>query len=211
MVFESLSMIKAKWQKILGVGMYAFSIYFGLYHYLVIWFFVYILLLIRLVMMMLRVEKRDFYWFSMLMDISLFSVTGYAMLIDHTLLLITTIATVACIDVGGYIVGKIFGKHKIIPWVSPNKTIEGYLGALLAYAIIFPNLMIWKEMSISLLTFYSVMVYILAVAGDLLMSCMKRQIGIKDTGRIIPGHGGILDRADGWIVVLPWVMLFSTY
>jgi phosphatidate cytidylyltransferase len=211
MVLESLSMAQTKRQKALGIVMYALGVYFALYHYLVIWFFVYALLMLRLVLMMLEVKKLEFFWFSMLMDIALFLVSGYAMLVSHTPILIATIVTVACIDVGGYVAGKCFGQRKIIPWVSPNKTLEGYLGALVLYLLIFSNLMIWKEMSISLLTFYSVMVYILAIAGDLLMSFVKRQVGLKDTGRIIPGHGGILDRSDGWITVLPWVLVFSAY
>ena len=106
-------------------------------------------------------------------------------------------------DVLQYLWGKAFGKHKIIPKVSPNKTVEGFVGAFftisfLAYVFSFLTPFSWYEavgagMIISAFGF----------VGDVVISMIKRDIGVKDSGNLIPGHGGVLDRVDSLIYTAP--------
>ena len=110
-------------------------------------------------------------------------------------------------DIFAYFVGRQFGSHKLIPSVSPKKTIEGSLGGICAsvvFSIIFGlvfNLQILPIFIVGLLG------SVVAQMGDLIASSIKRYVGIKDFGRIIPGHGGILDRFDSVLLVAPYVYL----
>lgn len=113
-------------------------------------------------------------------------------------------------DAGAYFVGIRFGKHKLAPVVSPNKTIEGVLGGLAAamvgmliYALILHLADFRVNYGLALL--YGVLGSLAGVFGDLCFSVIKRQTGIKDYGNLIPGHGGILDRFDSVIAVAPLV------
>jgi phosphatidate cytidylyltransferase len=112
-------------------------------------------------------------------------------------------------DIGAYFVGRTIGKHKLWPSISPNKTIEGSLGGVvlsMAVAVMFsfaaPEVIhLDKALMIGLVA---------AVAGqlgDLIQSAYKRIRGIKDTGAILPGHGGVLDRCDSWLVVFPLLVM----
>lgn len=113
-------------------------------------------------------------------------------------------------DGGAYFVGLKFGRHKLAPVVSPNKTIEGALGGLagavvgmLIYAIIldlgFPRF----EVNYGLAILYGLAGSACGMFGDLCFSIIKRQTGIKDYGNLIPGHGGVLDRFDSLMMVAP--------
>lgn len=117
--------------------------------------------------------------------------------------LIVTVICVACIiasDVGAYAFGKTFGKHRLIA-VSPNKTVEGALGGLtctMATAYGLRWLLGWHAGPVQTLVLGAV-IFVAAVAGDLMESVMKRNAGMKDSGDIIPGHGGFLDRFDSYM------------
>ena len=112
-------------------------------------------------------------------------------------------------DAGAYFVGIKFGKHKLAPVVSPNKTIEGVLGGLggamvgmLLYAIILA----WPcglEVNFLVALLYGLVGSAAGTFGDLCFSVIKRQTGIKDYGNLIPGHGGVLDRFDSLVMVAP--------
>ena len=111
-------------------------------------------------------------------------------------------------DAGAYFVGLRFGKHKLAPVVSPNKTIEGMLGGLAAamlgmliYALILQILDFHVNYLLALL--YGLLGSLAGVFGDLCFSAIKRQTGIKDYGNLIPGHGGVLDRFDSVTTVAP--------
>ncbi len=111
------------------------------------------------------------------------------------------------IDTVGYFVGKQFGQHKIVPTISPKKSVEGYVGAMLWVVFVESITLIVNDIPILPLTLYFIIVYILATTGDLLVSYQKRTLNIKDSGTLIPGHGGVLDRFDSWLFVVPFVYL----
>lgn len=108
-------------------------------------------------------------------------------------------------DTGAYLIGRAFGKNKLWPRISPNKTIEGSVGGLLsavALAIFF-SLMNYVEVGVLPLVIYTVVLSAFGQMGDLVESALKRHFDVKDSGSILPGHGGILDRFDSFIFVLP--------
>ena len=122
-------------------------------------------------------------------------------------LLLTLLATIWLADSAAYFAGKNFGKHKLAPNISPGKTWEGVLGALLAVTVLGFVLMISGRVT-SLAVFPLLwLVAGLGVVGDLFESLIKRQFGKKDSGTLLPGHGGILDRIDGLLPSLPIAVL----
>lgn len=130
------------------------------------------------------------------------------------LLLLTLLATIWFADSAAYFAGKSFGKHKLAPNISPGKTWEGVLGALLAVSIFGGIIYVNNLASIAILPLLW-LVAILGVVGDLFESLIKRQVNKKDSGHILPGHGGILDRIDGLVPSLPiavlMIYLFNYY
>ncbi|NUY82127.1 phosphatidate cytidylyltransferase [Flavobacterium sp. MAH-1] len=112
-------------------------------------------------------------------------------------------------DTFAFLIGKGFGKHKLLERVSPKKTIEGFIGGWI-FALLFAiPISIWltKEPLAFWLVIATIASY-LGTLGDLVESKFKRMAGVKDSGRIMPGHGGILDRLDSIIFVTPFVFLF---
>ena len=107
-------------------------------------------------------------------------------------------------DVSQYVFGKLFGKHKIIPKVSPNKTWEGFLGGLATTTLLatllapFLTILTWQQGFIA-----GLLIAAVGFVGDVVLSSVKRDLGIKDTGSMIPGHGGILDRMDSLMYTTP--------
>jgi len=122
------------------------------------------------------------------------------------------VATVVCSDVGGYAAGVLFGKHPMAPSVSPKKSWEGFGGSVLACAvagaIFFATLF---HTSPLLGAVYGLAVVCTATLGDLGESMIKRDIGIKDMGALLPGHGGLMDRLDSLLPTAPvaWLLLLA--
>lgn len=119
-------------------------------------------------------------------------------------LVATVILLVAGNDTGGYIVGVLFGKHKMVPSISPGKTWEGLVGSLIlttavAYAMMV--MVIGADWRVALVL--GLLAVVAATTGDLAESLIKRDLGLKDFGSILPGHGGILDRVDSILVAAP--------
>lgn len=110
---------------------------------------------------------------------------------------------VAMADSGGYFAGKRFGKHKLASAVSPGKTWEGFAGGFIANCVLALILSLTLELSLLLMLVIVVPTSLVSVLGDLLESMLKRHAGIKDSGTILPGHGGILDRVDGVTAAAP--------
>jgi len=106
-------------------------------------------------------------------------------------------------DVMQFVWGKLFGKHKIIPKVSPNKTWEGFIGGVISTTAIGYGLGFLTPLSTGYLLLVSFLVAIAGFIGDVVMSSVKRDVGVKDTGTAIPGHGGVLDRIDSLAYTAP--------
>jgi phosphatidate cytidylyltransferase len=116
-------------------------------------------------------------------------------------------------DIGAYFAGRLFGHHKLAPQVSPGKTWEGVWGALCAAVLIgvygYHVLGIAQlfHMPLMLWLLFSVIVVIASIFGDLTESLFKRRYGVKDSGHVLPGHGGILDRIDSLLSAAPVFLL----
>jgi phosphatidate cytidylyltransferase len=117
-------------------------------------------------------------------------------------------------DTMAYIIGKSFGKHKLLERISPKKTIEGFLGGLagsfIAGFIIFKITDIYSEQIYSLQTWLclAVIASVFGTVGDLVQSKFKRQAGVKDSGNLMPGHGGLYDRLDSIVYASPFIFAF---
>ena len=125
-------------------------------------------------------------------------------------ILITIFILIWTNDTFAYLVGKNFGKNKLFPSVSPKKTIEGFIGGLL-FSIIGGVLLAKYFIEAKYIYFWviiAIIVSIFSTLGDLIESKLKRVAGVKDSGTIMPGHGGILDRLDSIIFVIPFINLF---
>ena len=112
---------------------------------------------------------------------------------------------VIAVDVGAYFAGRSFGGPKIAPAISPSKTWSGLAGGMLAAAIVMFGLQYIVHSSFGYRLLWSAVAALLAVcaqAGDFFESWMKRRAGVKDSGALIPGHGGLFDRVDGLLAVL---------
>lgn len=121
------------------------------------------------------------------------------------------IVVILITDTGAYFSGSLFGKHKLLPEISPKKTIEGAVGgALMAiiagtvFNFIFPVHDSWIVVMV-----VSFLASLIGQTGDLVESGLKRHYSVKDSGRLLPGHGGILDRFDSWLFVFPFLHLIQ--
>jgi len=113
-------------------------------------------------------------------------------------------------DTGGYFAGRAFGKHKLAPIISPKKTIEGSVGGivlniivLVIYTLVLNKCFGFTRVNYLYAVIYAVVGAFGSMLGDLSMSVVKRQVGIKDYGIVFPGHGGVLDRADSIMICAP--------
>ena len=118
------------------------------------------------------------------------------------------VATVVCSDVGGYAAGVLFGRHLMVPTVSPKKSWEGFGGSVLACALAGAIFFVTLFHASALLgILYGLAVVGTATLGDLGESMVKRDIGIKDMGTLLPGHGGLMDRLDSVLPTAPVAFL----
>ena len=125
--------------------------------------------------------------------------------------LVVLLAIVFATDTGAYVAGRVLGRHKLAPAISPNKTVEGAIGGLLAgagAAVVTPGL---AHAGITLLgmALLALVVPLAAMAGDLVESALKRRMGVKDMSSLLPGHGGLVDRLDSILAAGPclyWIV-----
>ena len=115
-------------------------------------------------------------------------------------------------DTGAYFVGRAFGRHPLYPTISPGKTIEGAVGGLIAAFLGVLASKLWYMPQLDWLDvgLLSLQAGVLAQLGDLVESMIKRGYGVKDSGRLIPGHGGLLDRVDGLLFAGAFIYLYAT-
>lgn len=123
------------------------------------------------------------------------------------------IALVAAADTGAYFAGKAFGRRKLAPLVSPNKTVEGFIGGMVATAVVAvvgaklgPTAAL-HEVNVVLLIAAALLLSAYSVVGDLFESLLKRTRNMKDSGNLLPGHGGVMDRLDSITAALPLFVL----
>ena len=117
-------------------------------------------------------------------------------------------------DVGAYFVGKSIGKHKLLPNVSPGKTLEGFLGGVVfacVLVVVAGYFIDWTMAQYRIVIPVTILITTISVLGDLNESMFKRQAGVKDSGTILPGHGGILDRIDSLTATAPIYALCYAY
>ncbi len=128
------------------------------------------------------------------------------------LLLLGSFILVWVNDTFAFLVGKNFGKQKLFPSVSPKKTVEGFLGGLFFACV--ASYFIWyftNLLSSNYWLILGIIVSVFGTLGDLIESKFKRQAGVKDSGVIMPGHGGLLDRLDSIIFAAPFIFLFLRF
>lgn len=123
------------------------------------------------------------------------------------------LVTVFAGDTGALYIGTYFGKHKLSPSVSPNKTIEGALGGLAASLVggMAVKFILLADLPVGFSLLFCLLCGLFGQIGDLFESALKRASGIKDSGAILPGHGGILDRVDAILFAAPVAYLFRVY
>ena len=136
---------------------------------------------------------------------------------DGLVVLVFGLFIVWATDIGAYMVGRRYGQRKLWPEISPNKTIEGALGGIAAavvvaglYLLAFPGKDYFGHGS-AMMILLTVLFSIAGQFGDLVESAIKRHYGVKDSGNILPGHGGILDRFDSMLFVFPIMYLFGVF
>ena len=165
-----------------------------------------IILILAIYELKFLIHKNIYFFFSILFIVILFIYSLFELRGNDTknfYYLLWLILLVWLTDIGGYAIGKIFGRKKLSKW-SPNKTIAGVFGSIL-----FSQLSIFIVNIFFYLVPYSLRIFIfqlafciIAIFGDLFFSFIKRKYFIKDYSSIIPGHGGVLDRIDGLIFVI---------
>lgn len=115
-------------------------------------------------------------------------------------------------DTFAYLTGRLLGKHKLFERISPGKTIEGSIGGLLftlAGVVVFSNYADWLPLGLAI--GMGLIAVVFGTLGDLCESMVKRQAGVKDSGKLIPGHGGVLDRFDSVLFTLPFIWMLLIY
>ncbi|MGM9521461.1 MAG: phosphatidate cytidylyltransferase [Oscillospiraceae bacterium] len=154
---------------------------------------------------------------GMLVPVCLSSLVSMRLMENGGLIIIMAFVITAVSDTGGYFGGMFFGKHKGVLKTSPNKSVEGFVGSFVLgiVGILIFGLIMDKAVGISvnygLLVLYAALGNVTTQIGDLAFSVIKRQHGIKDYGKLIPGHGGVLDRFDSMIFTGPLVYLLVTH
>ncbi len=139
-----------------------------------------------------------------------FSISWIRLLQDGAWLIMLLLLIVWAADTGAYFAGKTFGKTRLAPHISPGKTRVGLLGGLIfapLVALLVAELMPLGEIEAVKLLLLSFVAALVSVGGDLMISLHKRTSGFKDSGNLLPGHGGILDRLDSLLVAAPFFAL----
>jgi phosphatidate cytidylyltransferase len=125
-------------------------------------------------------------------------------------LALTVLAIVWAADVGAYIFGRLIGRVKLAPAVSPGKTWEGVSGGVICAAAASFGAAVWLDLPRDAMVGIGISTALISVVGDLAVSVFKRNVGLKDTGTLLPGHGGVMDRIDSLTAAIPVFVLGLT-
>ncbi len=218
-MFEFLKMFKIQANKILfslivGVIQFFLLEYYTIKYY---YFYAFFFLMIGIIFFAIKTKKlKEIVGITTGLIITLFIFPHLFFLregVNGLKALVFLVVVTELNDVFQYLMGKSFGKHKILPKISPNKTTEGFLGGVFL-TIILSNISGYFLLPSNMFfnTVIGVIIGVLGFFGDIFMSFLKRKTNVKDTGTILPGHGGLLDRMDSLIFnapVLFWI--FSYY
>ena len=191
-------------------------IFFSKYVFLIFLILIAIISLIEWYLICKKINNTLFVFGSLIISISIIS--AYNLRGDNlydVIFFIWILFICFFSDVGGYTFGKIIGGKKLSK-ISPNKTVSGALGSIIFsfIPILIINYQIYFDISLDLTLsnlILSLVVSVICQLGDMLISYFKRRGKIKNTGNILPGHGGLLDRIDGILFVLPIVFLFKFF
>lgn len=222
-VYEFLSAVKMIDKKIFASAALIASVGITLIpmpHYPYLLTVCYLLAVIVFAWMMGRMDKvqldRPVGVFGIALIISLFfrSISELRMQDNGLYYLCAALLVCVITDTSALFIGRRWGKHKLAPRISPKKTIEGAVGGVICSVILMRLFGAAAEMigiatNDIWFTLWILLASVTAQFGDLAFSVMKRIVGIKDYGRLLPGHGGILDRFDSYLFVIPLTMLFS--
>lgn len=212
--FESLSLIPIH-NKMLQAGFFILvylCTWLGIEYY-ALWLMASVLIWTLIIMAVLTFPNSQTYWgfdgWVGFLCVFLLSLLGSSLIMLYRYphgqdLLVYLLFLVWSADTGAYLAGKQFGRCKLIPHVSPGKTIEGVLGGFISATIVAYIGCLWFKPSLALHWFVlSTVIIGMSVIGDLFISILKRRVQVKDSGFILPGHGGILDRFDSLMAALP--------
>ena len=128
---------------------------------------------------------------------------------NNFIMLIMTISVCIASDIGGYTFGRIF-KGKKLTRISPRKTYSGLVGAYIL-SVISSSLIFYEYFSLYYIIIFTIIISTVSQIGDLFISYLKRKAKIKDTGKFLPGHGGLLDRLDGIIFAIPFALIINLF
>lgn len=148
-------------------------------------------------------NNRISFIYSNFILISFFLLLEILFMSDGLNLFLYIVLLITAMDVFAYIGGKLLGKIKIVPKISNGKTVEGTLIGLIFTVSIASMIRDLVNLDIYLSMLVGFFIGVLSFLGDILESSVKRSVGVKDSGNLIPGHGGLMDRLDGYIIVLP--------
>lgn len=170
-----------------------------------------ILLLLDLLFLKINLLSKSS-WVTSIMytSIPLVSLIALSKESYFSILLIGILLMIWVSDIGAYTVGKNIGKRKLMPSVSPGKSWEGFIGA--GVISVLASILFYKLLghySLNEWMIIACIIWLFGSLGDLVESQMKRHIGVKDSGTILPGHGGFLDRFDGFYFCIPFVLFYT--
>jgi phosphatidate cytidylyltransferase len=132
---------------------------------------------------------------------------------DGPLWVAVAIVTTFANDTGAYFGGRAFGRHKLYPRISPSKTVEGGVGGLVGGlgVLLLLRATLAHRLTVADCFLVAIPASVLGPVGDLVESMLKRAAGVKDSGRLLPGHGGLLDRIDALLFVGAWIYVYAIY
>ncbi len=167
--------------------------------------FLFITSIICLEINQMKNKKRNYLIFNLYLAFTVMSFFLFLFLIIteivSLLFILTTIATIWLFDTFSYIGGKIIGGVKLIPKISSGKTVSGLITGVFATVLLIQLLFYYLEIEFKFSIYYTLFIIALSFVGDTVVSMLKRYASIKDSGKIMPGHGGLLDRFDSFIIV----------